>query len=337
MSYLHPKYQGIIKEYFDMSDRQTMKTLMGINEADQNTVLTQLTSKLYNMIIGKVDSIDFGTIPSTKGDITKLDNYSQLVECVEIIEKLLIEYKQETTSTQTIKASINNIISRKDLFEKGFKLNLEFPMLTYSTLVLSIVASISFLISSCIEYIKDINEDSFNVILDRIAVGKSKNGLLFKNLDRFNKSCSSGEFDKVLEYVQKAGTNNLIGIDIVSITGIVVLSALALSIIPLIRELIYFFYYTRVSISDFFEIQAELLQLNIYNLENSNTVTVTDKKKVIKKQLKVIEMFKKIANKITVDNKQSEIKVNKEVSQDKKYKSDDVLDGNKLDSDNSLF
>ena len=337
MSYLHPKYQEIIKEYFDMSDRQTLKTLMGINEADQNTVLTQLTSKLYNMIIGKVDSIDFGTIPNTKGDITKLENYSQLVECVEIIEKLLIEYKQEITSTQTIKTAINNIINRKDLFEKGFKLNLEFPMLTYSTLVLSIVASISFLISSCIEYIKDINEDNFNVILDRIAVSKSKNGLLFKNLDKFNKSCASGEFDKALEYVQKAGTNNLMGIDIVSVAGVVALSALALSIIPLIRELIYFFYYTRVSISDFFEIQAELLQLNIYNLENSNTKTADDKKKVIKKQQKAIELFKKIANKIAVDNKQTEVKVDKEISQDKKYKTDDVLDGNKLDSDNSLF
>lgn len=337
MVYLHPKYQIVIKEYFDISDRQTMKTLTSINEADQNIVLSQLTSKLYNMIIGKIDKVDFGTIPNTKGDITKLENYLQIFECVDIVEKLLIEYKQETTPTQVIKVAINNIINRKELFEKGFKLNLEFPMLTYSTLVLSVVASVSFLISSCIEYIKDINEDNFKIILDRVATNKSKNGLLYKNLDKFNRSCASGEFDKALEYVHRGGMNSLMGIDVLSIAGITVLSALALSIIPIIRELIYFFYYTRVSLSDFFEIQAELLQMNIYNLENSNTTTNDNKKNVIKKQLKTIELFKKVSNKIAVDNKQSEVKTNKDISQDKKYKTNEILDGSKLDSDNSLF
>ena len=55
-----PGYEQIIKEYFDITHTETRKVLLAIDEADQNMVLTNLTSKLYDHIVGKVDDIEIG-------------------------------------------------------------------------------------------------------------------------------------------------------------------------------------------------------------------------------------------------------------------------------------
>ena len=154
-------YDTIMKEYFDITDTKTRKTLLAVNEADQNKVLTSLTSRLYDHLVTKVDDIDFGDIPNTKGDITKLKNYSDLNDCVDIMTNLLMEFKQDTTPITVIDKAINNIIARKELFEKGFRYKVELPMVLYSTMVLSIISATSFLISTCVEFIKTPNNDTF--------------------------------------------------------------------------------------------------------------------------------------------------------------------------------
>ena len=143
-------YNQILKEYFDITDTKTRKIMLAINEADQNAVLSSLTTKLYGHIVDKVDDIDFGDIPKTKGDITKLENYTQLMECIEIMEKMLIEYKQATDPVMIIKQAVDNIKSRTETWKKAYTLNIEFPIVMYNTIVLSIVSSVSFLIASTI-------------------------------------------------------------------------------------------------------------------------------------------------------------------------------------------
>lgn len=75
-------YESIIQENFDIQDTITRKTLLTIDEADQTKVLDSLTSKLYQSIMDKVDDIDFGSIPESKGDITAVQNYDQMIECI---------------------------------------------------------------------------------------------------------------------------------------------------------------------------------------------------------------------------------------------------------------
>ena len=58
--YRSPEFTKAMNEYFDIQDTKTRKILLAVNEADQNKILTSLTSKLYDNIIDKVDEIDFG-------------------------------------------------------------------------------------------------------------------------------------------------------------------------------------------------------------------------------------------------------------------------------------
>lgn len=325
--------------YFDTKDDLTRNILLSVNEADQSVVMTSLSNKLYKHIVDKVDDIDFGTIPESRGDITKIDNYDNLVDCINILSEILQAYHQPMDTIETITIALQNIIDRKELFERAYKFNVEMPMIIYNTMALSIVCSVSFMISSCIEFIKLPNDQGFDIAVEKTAVAKAKDNLLFTNLKRFNNICAKGEFDKAMEYVINKSTNNFTGSLAFSASSVVVILGIILLIIPTIRELIFFFYYARTKISDYFDAQATLLTMNAYNIENNLTREEKSRKEIASKQLKIADTFKKISNKIKVNTKTGESKSEKEIkSLDKeKYKSSDVLDQVPDSANSALF
>ena len=337
---INPKdYDKIITEHFDITHNETRKVLLNINEADQNQVLTALTSRLYEHIVEKVDDIDFGTIPNSKGDITMVDNYDRLVDCTNVIESLLIEYKQDLKPIKTIKDAIENVKTRKELFQKGFRYQVELPMITYSTIVLSIISSTSFLVSTCIEFIKIPSQEEFGVILDKVALVKTKSNLLFNNLERFNIACDKKQIDNCLDVVIKNNMKNLTGVEVGFVVGGIAMAGLILNIIPILRELIFFFYYSRTRVSDYFDIQADLLQMNAYAVQNNDTMKKADRERIAKKQMKIVELFRKISNKVAIDTKESEVKATKEIvkSKDDKVKTSDIMDSVPDSASSALF
>lgn len=332
-------YDKIITEHFDITHNETRKVLLNINEADQNQVLTALTSRLYEHIVEKVDDIDFGTIPNSKGDITMVDNYDRLVDCTNVIESLLVEYKQDLKPIKTIKDAIENVKTRKELFQKGFRYQVELPMITYSTIVLSIISSTSFLVSTCIEFIKIPSQEEFGVILDKVALVKTKSNLLFNNLERFNIACDKKQIDNCLDVVIKNNMKNLTGVEVGFVVGGIAMAGLILNIIPILRELIFFFYYSRTRVSDYFDIQADLLQMNAYAVQNNDTMKKADRERIAKKQMKIVELFRKISNKVAIDTKESEVKATKEIvkSKDDKVKTSDIMDSVPDSASSALF
>lgn len=350
-----PAVMEAFVQHLDITDTMTRKAVVYMNEADQSSVLASLTAKLYDKIVTKVDDIDYGDIPNSKGDITKIPSYEKLRECIDILRDILKEFKQDTGPIDVLSVAMANIMSRKDLFGRAFKYKCEMPIIMYNNTVLSIVNGISYMIATCIEFIKTPNGDTFQAVLDKVALAKTKNNMLYTNLKRFNKICEDGKFDKVMEEViqahirgskNEAAVNEAIGFTAAVATvgkaalgwltggpaGIIVLSIAALvllvtTIIPLLRDMVFLFYYTRVKVSDFFDIQADLLQMNTFKLQNDPTIPAEDKDRTINKQLKIVDTFRKIANKISYTNKEAEVKATKEITSDsKKMKLSDVSD-----------
>ena len=322
-----PKVMASFTEHLDMTDRMTRKAVMRLNEAEQGGVLTALTSKLYDHIISKVDDIDYGDIPGTKGDITELPNYEKLNECVSLLRDILKEYKQDTGPIDEIATAISNISTRKSMFEKAFKYNVELPIVMYNNTVLTIISAVSYMIATTIEFMKTPNRDSFQITLDKVAFAKTKNNMLYQNLKKFNKSCEKGEMDKAMNHVlehrinklaesvlDEAGVVATLGIAGAVVAGILVV----LNIIPILREMVFFFYYSRMRVSDFFDIQADLLQMNAYNVENNSAKTNEDKERIVNKQLKIVELFRKIANKISFTGRKAEVESTKEIANSSK-------------------
>lgn len=199
------EYNQIINEYFDIHDRKTRKTIIALEDAQQNQMLAALASALYDKVVEKVDQIDFGTIPKSRGDITKVDGFDNTVECLNIMRSMVVEYKENTEIVDTVLTSINNIKQSKNLFMKAFSLNAEFGITLYNLLVMAIEQSVSFLIAVTIQYIKDPSSQNYEVALDKAAYNNARDNMLYEQLYNFNKSYASGEVDEILREVIKNG------------------------------------------------------------------------------------------------------------------------------------
>ena len=335
----YPEFTKAMNEYFDIDHKETRDILLAVNEDDQSKVLVSLTSKLYENIIDKVDDIDFGEIPMTKGDITKLSNYRNLCDCCDTMSKILIEYKQDTKPIDTVITAIRNIEDSTDIWKRAFSGNIELPMVVYNTTVLAIIEATSYLISMCVEFIKVPSSDTFQIMIDKSALSKTKGHMVFENLEKFNDAYRKGQIKNAMNYVIKENVKNFAGTTIGAGAALVGITSLLFIIIPIIRELIFLFYYSRVRVADYFEVQADMLQINAYNVENNRMdLTKEQKKNITTKQIKIADKFRKFSNNIAVSAKESEIKASKEISnQNKKYKVSDVMDEMPDSASSALF
>ena len=359
--------QSFYKETMDLSDNDTVHLIATLESDQNNQYLVALTSKLYDQIQAKVDKIDFSTIEASRGDITKIQNYKQLIECIDIINNIIIEYKQPTDATDIILEAINNVKERTITFKKAFVIGAPLPKLMYNSIVLAIVQSVSFLISSCVEYVKDPSAETFQMALDTVAYNKTKDSLMFNNLKDFNKACKSKDLDNAFEIVMKKTTVKKEAVETVidksdaeiahdnpfladdqtdeiihddddtdsleenSITSALsyftskAMLVIAKLIIPMIRSIVYYFYYSRQKMSDYYANQADLIELNAYKIQYNNSLDDKEKKKIYDKQMKKVNVFRKRSNSLNIDyniSKASSDKLSK--SEAKKFKSEDI-------------
>ena len=351
--YRSEEYTRAMNEFFDITDRETRKVLLAVNEADQNKVLVSLTSKLYDNVVDRVDDIDFGEIERSRGDIEKLPNFETLHECLNNMARLLIEFKQDTKPVDTIAESVSDIIESKGIWTKAYAVNAELPMITYNTIVLAIIEATSYMVSMCVDFVKSPSQDTMQIMIDKSALTKSKGHLLFKNLESFNEAYRKGQVTKAMEHILDetvskktidTSKKNFLGFGVytggAAVAAVVGIAGLLFCIIPIIRELIFLFFYYRVRVSEFFDVQADLLQVNSYNVENNRLdLNKEERKNISKKQMKVAEDFRKIARKIAIDGTTAEKSASKDIKAEdsKKYKASDVMDELPDSASSALF
>ena len=347
-----------LREFMDLNDRQTLNTVVSVCEAGNNQFIIALTNKLYDMIRKKVDRVDYSYVMGSRGDITKIPNYDDLNECLEIIRKIVIQYKQSTAPVDTVLTAIQNLVDRKKLFTRAFSINSPLPILTYNSIALAIVQSVSYLIATSSEFIKDPTIETFQMVLDVTAYRKTSQNLLFTNLEEFNKSCKSKEFDTAMGVIMdktitkeasevfdgtvepkieplvlnKTIDSNVIpdspfltkeeiendGIKVIhdvkekAIKEGVISSTIAYGlnkawmailniIIPIVRRLTYSYYFNRQKMSDYYQMQADFLAMNITNLQYNTNLTDEEKKRIIDRQKKQMDKFRKRANDLSID------------------------------------
>lgn len=324
--------------FFDLQDETTRNKLCSlitteqtaIVESEQNSIILALTSKLYQMIVGKVDEIDFGEIPDTKGDVTKLSKYSDIRECLTVLRDLISQYKQDTTPVDEITTCLNNIVRHKPLFTRGYMADIEIVEVTYCEMVLAVVESLSYMIAATIEYVKVPNSDGFQIALDKAGIARTRQSMVYHALCGFNKACAKDQLDKAFEPIIKARVKRITGVDdIAIIAGIAAIAGILMNILPILRELTFFFFALRTRVSQYFDIQADLLEMNARDVEMNNSATIGKRDEVVKKQKAIAKFFKNISNKICIDQTYAEKTAPKEVElADKKMKYDDVVDTN---------
>ena len=301
------EYMQIVSETYDLSDYATKKNLLFCNEAKRIDNLEHIVGNLYLHIKSNVAGIDFGTIPKSKGVVTRIDNYANVLDCINSVHELVYNYKERTDIPDALSTALANLQQRERVFTKAFALNIEFPIMIYNMTVLAVVSSVSLLLSSTVEYVKN-GHDSFAVSFDKTGYTKSRDHVLYQYVTQFNRNCDNGTLDKLMNDCIKnnltprsesaelepvdEGLKEVIGTvgDIVGMAGgtatavkvgkaamkfkplkIVVMIIAAgfaiVSFVKLVCKAAFWIMSTSMKLSDWFEIQATYLQINAENLK----------------------------------------------------------------------
>lgn len=354
----------VLRENMNYSDPETVKYLVEASNQDQ--MLAALTSRLYDMIREKADKIDYSSVSRSRGDITKIENYSSLVECINIMREIVLRYRENTLPLDIINSAMENLRSRTTEFKKAFAYDTPILVMTYNNIALAIVSSVSFLIATCIEYIKVPGKESFSTALNVVGYRDSMSNLLFESLSSFNEGCKSGDFDELIKvsFQKKIKESTTVvvrpdgpymsdediesddkeivvhdedeqvhkeGFNISDISYYVSRAFLFCFkfLIPVIRNCVYHYYAWKQKKHDYYETQAELIEANALELRYNEFVDEDRKAEIIKKQMKIATNLKLKANKWSIENKKTRKETAKMIKDEaKKFNVDELLPKN---------
>ena len=299
------KKSDFICKYTEIKNMSESIKIAKLDESEKTTMSIEVARKIYELASQKLPSIDFGDIPLSKGDLTRFTHYTTMTDALAILEEAF--GSTQVQDIQTVRQAINNLIANKDHFTKAYVDGISGPVYLYQLTVMACLQSISLMISSYLNYVKN-PDGNFTVELAISTTKKIKSmdTLCINSLETFNQFCLQNGV-KHMVY----GSKELLGTSIAlsGVIGVGVVAVLMILIIPVMRELIYQFYYSRTSISQYID-----TQINLINLHNS--VDHVDKK-VSKRQEKVVSVLKKISDVIKVDVKSADSKATKEISTEK--------------------
>ena len=291
---------NIVMEASSEEDKKYMKSM---SKDDINQINGTLLQNLYKSVIDR-KNIDFGDIPDSAGDIEKMKYYANTVECLDTLEKLYRQHNIEEPTLVTIRTAISNMKKYRPQFQDGFRRKHDFIMLTYNSLAMSIIDATSFLIASFMDYVVSPN--------NAYAVGKNANNsrgrVVTSSLEKFNSMSNNNQFGDALEYMLMEQRKNFAG-ETVVVTGAIIM--ILLSIVPIIRELIFFYYHSRVRLSDYLNMQADFLEMNKLAVQSSEK-SPAERKAIIKKQDDVIKKLRRKADKLQINDVDTNDVVKKE-------------------------
>ena len=244
----------------------------------------EIIQKLYTDITKK-NTIDYGKIPDSKGDITMYKYYGIMRDCIDHIVKLL-DGKGIPEEVQITQELHDLIVRLKPDFQYGFKMDIEFIKITYCTLVMTLHEMINLSIRAYTMYMNDTHSDS--VTYNKLDPNSLQ---VFKYAKAFIASYKKGEWNTLMNTFKKNGSNFLgsvamslpvIGIGVGIFVGII-------SLMGIIRGLIYVYYSSASKLNQYIKIQSEFLQLAI-SASDKNTKGL-DKQKAAYDRMQNISTF----------------------------------------------
>ena len=159
------------------------------NPSAQATIMNKLFKETQ-----KIDEIDFGKIPDSKGDITKYVYYDQLYDSIELINELM---KGNQTENIVAMNKLHQILlnARAD-FVFGFKVNNYIVTSMYKVMVANLHEMIDICIVDVTEYIRN----NLNMSMDKKAMKKVR--WVTSNVKNFIKMYESGQWNTLIKYMR---------------------------------------------------------------------------------------------------------------------------------------
>ena len=147
----------IMESFHDMAISQIgkdrIKYIDVVTEAFSNpTKQANLLNKLFKEI-QKVEQIDFGKIPDSKGDVTKYVYYDQMYECIEVLNTLV--EGNATPNITTMNKLHQILLSARPDFTFGFRTDNYIIVTTYNLMVTTLYEMINICAVDATEYLRN--------------------------------------------------------------------------------------------------------------------------------------------------------------------------------------
>lgn len=257
------------------------------------------------------------SILKSHGDITKVKNINNSLDALNLLTKVkdpLIKNR-----VRTLKTYYDNLKKRKTEWKKLEHISNESARSFYERGVAdvlynglyvlgvkSFVNGVSVLIVNYVDSSNMYGNDNSRLVFG----GNTLGGYIFENINKEIELYKNGKIDKTINYVIKR-ENKVKEDAMVIVVGLGIIMAL-ITVLLSIRIFVYYYYYTRMQLADYFDHQADFLDLHKSELKKNKNLTAVEQNKIITKQHEWAERFRKISNWIADD----EIKAVKLAKQD---------------------
>lgn len=328
----NPYYESmmILSENETLSYRES-KDLQAVLEDVNSPVTRKLEEKLFQSVLDK-KHINFGSIPTSKGNIKDYEGYSAMEGTLNTIKDLAVENKASDVIkyVEIVQKAIENISSMSVAYQKGFQFKNEYIAMEYNSYVYFCIEATTALIYSFVEYVKRPDSDTFSITIKNSKLRADE--FYFEQLKKFNMVCDNQgiNYRKMLDSMATS-KDNFIGTT--TAIGLATVIAAAIAIIPITRSVVYQVYFLRGNIAEQLDIQAQFMEMNKSCVEANSALTVQKKKEIVSKQEKLVKTLRKLSDAIRVKSSKSVDITTRETKNDNKTLSIDSIKDEVSNSD----
>lgn len=289
-------------------------------EGATNNIKGQLIQKLYLDILGK-SNIDFGKIPNSKGNFANYEHYQMIQESIDALNMLMENKPKELEILNKLN---ENIITLRSDFEFGFKFDIEIIQLTYNMSVMTLFGLLNYCVSVYTNYLKEVNG-----ITMKFGKVKKNDLIVVNSAASLNKIFSSGEWTNIVKTF-KGKDSHLLGSILGAATSFstqgigaalsavasspiaipVIVTVSVVSLLVILRWVIYYFYELSAKVDSFVSIQKEFLDTYMSRTKDSDTA--------VAKQQKMLAKLEGISNTIDARIFRADTAAKREISKSNK-------------------
>ena len=244
--------------------------------------------------------INLADIHKSKGDVDSFAGTNVMEEVCNQIKNSANNYHTSYVieACDTVLEVIKNLRQCRDLYQKGYMVNNNYVITEYSMILVTALQATSAIIDSFVEIVEKGIRINNMPKSGRVSVINK----FISDLDKYNKifADTRNSHRKFLETMINGSTDKFVGSS--TAIGIAAVSAAAIAVVPLTRELVYQFYKIKSSISDCCAQQAYFLELNKTAVENNSTFDPKKRAEILRKQEKTKELLLKLSSKLRVDH-----------------------------------
>lgn len=188
-------YDVIVESFHEMQSDQIGRDRMGYFELAMEAISNPqsqsvMLNKLYNET-KKIDELDFGKIPDSKGDLTKYSYYPAMADSIQVLNDLLKDSNNVNLVTMNKLHQI--LLNGRDDFVFGFKTDNFIITSMYKVMVSNLYELINVCIVDATEYIRS----ALTMKLDKSTSKKIR--YVTNNANSFIKMYESGQWNTLMK------------------------------------------------------------------------------------------------------------------------------------------